>query len=193
MRLLQIDFAPRGMQRILYAAPPLQVVLAVAGLLLCVSGVLTMTWLGRASVESRTAGAQLAAQRQALPETRQIPAQPLAISEEQAEGINATIRRLNLPWSALLDAVEKATPSSVALMSLEPDAKRNVVKAVAEARSPEQMADYIFRLKQQPFFGHVVLTHHEITGEEARPNGKGGEPVKPVRFEIEVQWREPVR
>jgi len=52
------------------------------------------------------------------------------------------------------------------------------------------MASYIGRLKQQPFFGHVVLTHHEAASDEVRPNAKGGESIKPLRFEFEVQWRE---
>jgi len=190
MRTLQIDFAPRGVKRMLYSARPLTAAMALAGLLLCVCGLLTMAWLGQPATDGGAAETPMVVAKPLPTDGPKVAAQKVSVSAEQAEAINATIRRLNLPWSALLDAMEKATPASVALISLEPDAKRNVVKGVAETRTPEQMASYIGRLKQQPFFGHVVLTHHEAASDEVRPNAKGGEPIKPLRFEFEVQWRE---
>ena len=94
--------------------------------------------------------------------------------------INAAIARLNIPWSDVFDAIEAATPGSIALISLEPDVKKQVVKGSAEALTSDGMIAYIELLKQQPLFVNVILIKHEVSLQD---------PYKPLRFEFEAQWQ----
>jgi hypothetical protein len=100
----------------------------------------------------------------------------------QAATINSAIMQLNLPWRGLHDAVQAATPPAVALLSLEPDPKKRVLRITAEAKGSEDMIGYVERMKAQDWFANVTLTRHEI--DDQYPN-------HPVRFELDAQWRQP--
>jgi len=80
-----------------------------------------------------------------------------------------------------MKAVERATPSSVALLELEPDVKRHLIKGHAEAKTASVMLTYLARLRQQPYLGNVMLARHEINDQD---------PNRPIRFEFEVEWAE---
>jgi hypothetical protein len=100
----------------------------------------------------------------------------------QAQAINAAIASLNLPWRELFDAVKSASTPSVALLALEPDAARRTLKVTAEAKALDDMVDFRDRLARHEFFTMVLLLDHERQVQE---------PQHPVRFAIEVRWREP--
>lgn len=105
----------------------------------------------------------------------------MVIPDAQAAAVNSAIAQLNLPWRDVFDAVESATPASIALLALEPDAKKHLVRGLAEAKSSDGMIAYIEQLKQQAFFGAVILTRHEINEQD---------PNQPIRFQFEAQWTE---
>lgn len=112
---------------------------------------------------------------------RKMVANQFVIPESQAIAVNKAIEQLNLPWRDLFDALESATPNSIALIAIEPDAKKHVLKAIAETKTSDEMIGYIEQLKKQPFFGNVILTKHEINDQD---------PNKPVRFQLEAVWVE---
>ena len=101
------------------------------------------------------------------------------VTETKAKAVNQAIAKLNLPWHDLLDALEAATPSSIALLSVEPDAPRRLLRASAEAKTSKEMATYLKNLRIAGFFDSVLLTKHEIN--EADPN-------RPLRFQFEARW-----
>ena len=183
MSPIRIDFAPRSLGRELASMGPLSLLFAGVGVALCLVGIFEWNELaqrqGARQAEMERVQAGIAARG------AHVASAPIAtISEAQAIVVNSAIQQLNLPWSRVLDAIERATPSSVALLELEPDAKRHLVKGVAEARNVDVMIDYIGRLKQQPFFGNAVLTRHEVNKEA---DGQDANP--PLRFEFEAEWR----
>jgi Tfp pilus assembly protein PilN len=90
------------------------------------------------------------------------------------------IAQLNLPWRDVLDAIERATPSDVALLSLEPDAAKQSLKGMAEAKDPTGMIGYIESLQQQDFFSDVALLRHETNEADTH---------KPVRFQFDIRWQ----
>ena len=102
--------------------------------------------------------------------------------EAQAAAVNAIVSQLNLPWRDVHDALAAGTPSSIALLALEPDARRQRLRIQAEARDSDGMVGYIEQLKRQELFTDVVLVSHEVN--DADPN-------KPVRFELEASWSAP--
>jgi Tfp pilus assembly protein PilN len=109
-----------------------------------------------------------------------VPLAPAALlPAPQIAAINSATEQLNLPWRDLLDAVEAATPKDIALLTLEPDGRKHILKGVAEARDSDAMLAYIEALQQQEFFSNVVLTRHDTNEQDAR---------KPLRFQFEAQW-----
>lgn len=103
------------------------------------------------------------------------------ISAERANAVNHAISQLNLPWRELLDALETATPKTIALLSLEPDATRRQLKCVAEAKDSDAMIHYMEQLRNSTFFDSAVLLRHEVMEQD---------PNKPLRFQFEAHWSE---
>lgn len=179
MTRLDIDFAPPGWRRSRHRVPMWGWLAGTVGLLLCVTAALA----GSVAVERqrvREAQLQRAQLRVAASMQAPMPVAPVPIAPAQAAAVNAAIAQLNLPWLKLQDALATATPAAVALLALEPDARKQMLKITAETRSSDAMIEYIAQLKQQELFGtRVQLLRHEIN--ELDPN-------KPMRFQIEAHW-----
>ena len=180
MRPVRIDFAPASLARTLHRTPLAAWLLAAFALLLC---------LGAAAAGASLMERQRSHERQlaALQARAAVPvAAPVAdaapISEPQATAVNGAVMQLNLPWRALQDAVAAATPAGVALLALEPDAKKRTLRISAEARTSDEMIDYVARLKREELFSDVALTHHEINDQD---------PNRPIRFELDAAWSAP--
>ncbi|WP_308622161.1 PilN domain-containing protein [Massilia sp. Se16.2.3] len=78
--------------------------------------------------------------------------------------------------------MRSATPANVALLALEPDAKKRVLRITAEARSSDDMLAYVAALGREEWFGAVTLARHEV--QEQDPN-------RPVRFQVDAEWGTP--
>ncbi len=175
MKRLRIDFAAPGARRALHRASAAHCLLIAAGLALCVS-------VGLALAKARALDQALQARQQSEQAGRAAAPPPVPaaqISQSQANAVNATVQRLNLPWRDLRDALDVATPDSVALLAIEPDPRTRVLTVLAEANGSDAMLAYIEQLKRQPFFVNVTLTKHETNELD---------PVRPLRFELEAQW-----
>lgn len=180
MRAMQVNFAPRSATQVIASMQPRHWLLAGIGFVLCLGGIVAMqnltTQQAARQAELEKVLAQAAARSAPAAQTKKS-----SLTDAQISAVNRAIQQLNLPWSRLLTAIERATPANVALLELTPDAKRHLVKGVAEAKTINAMLAYIKRLKQQPFMGNVILTRHEISDKDAN---------RPVRFEFEAEWRE---
>jgi Tfp pilus assembly protein PilN len=178
MRKLQIDFAPPSLRRSLFHLAPATWIGLAAGLALCFGAALTAGQLA----QQRQARAELV-QRQSQHQARlthvPTPVAHTPIPTAQAQAVNAAIGQLNLPWRDLQDALAAATPTNVALLALEPDAKKRQLKLRGEAKSSDDMVAYIEALKAQEFFSDVVLMKHEINDQD---------PNRPIRFQLAASW-----
>lgn len=183
MNKIHIDFAPRTFWRAVVMTRPLASVLVIIGVALCIGDLFSMRDLQQQyrihQSELEKLHAQVSANRLRIstPERN-------SISEAQANALNRAIEQLNLPWGVLMDSIERATPATVALIELVPDAKRHVLKGVAEAKTSDLMIAFIGRLKQQSSFSNVTLTKHDINDQDT---------ARPFRFEFEAEWREDVQ
>lgn len=180
MRAIHVDFAPRSPGRVIASMRPVHWLLAGIGLVMCVGSMIALHDLTQRQAARQAELEQVKAQAAALTAPSADTRKP-AIPEAQASTVNSAIQQLNLPWSRLLTAIERATPSSVALLELSPDAKKHLVRGMAEAKTTGTMLAYITRLKQQPFMGNVILTKHEISDQDTN---------RPLRFEFEAEWLE---
>jgi hypothetical protein len=111
-------------------------------------------------------------------------AAPRAISrerlDEEARHAEAVVRELTLPWPLVMGAIEQAAMRDVALLELEPDAGRRLLKLSAEARSRSAMFRYLRRLSVSKSLGEVHLVRHEVRRDD---------PQRPVRFAVEADLR----
>lgn len=180
MKRMHIDFAPHSLRRVAARTQFLTWLIGIIGLTLCATAISTAFDLLQ---QQRTGQSHL--QRLQSDLAKRVAQKPtpkkVTIQEVQADAVNNAVAQLNLPWRDVLDAIENATPPTIALLALEPNAKKQLVKGVAEAKSSDGMIAYIEQLKQQAFFDIVVLTRHEINEQD---------PNKPIRFQFEAQWTE---
>lgn len=176
MRRQSINFAPHSYTRLKQETPAAAKVLGVIGLGLCLA----------AALEARDRLDRLAALDRALAQAEgdlaahtrgRAPVADIPIPEAQATAVNAAVRQLNLPWRAVLDAVEAGTPKTIALLALEPDARRGLIRIEAEAADGEAMLAYVKQLKQQPLLAGAVLQKHRTEESQAR---------RPLRFQIDA-------
>ncbi|MCA1323582.1 PilN domain-containing protein [Herbaspirillum sp. alder98] len=152
--------------------------MAIAGLSLCVFLALHIQskWKTVQAGQQRLLSLQQSLARQ---QERQLPSRREDIPAERANAVNQAVSQLNLPWRDVLDALELATPGSIALLSMEPDAVKRTLKCVAEARDGEAMLAYLEQLKRAEFFDSVVLLRHELVEKD---------PGKPIRFQFDAHW-----
>jgi len=178
MRPLRIDFAPPSLARTWFHTTRTARVLAAVAIVLATGAALQAWQLAEQRRVDALQEAQVA-QRHAVPLVVTPQAARVTVGLAQAAAVNAAVLQLNLPWRALHDAIGAATPASVALLALEPDARKHLVRITAEAKGSDAMIAYVEALQKQDWFTTVALTHHEIN--EVDPN-------RPIRFQIEAQW-----
>jgi Tfp pilus assembly protein PilN len=180
MKKVNIDFAPPGLARTVFHTPRqtwaivLAVVVIASALGAARIGMKQRQW------EVELLRAQSAARTQAQAKAVVPVAVRPPVPEAQAAAVNAAVLQLNLPWRALHDAVQAGTPANIALLALEPDAKKSSLRITAEARSSDDMIAYVEQLQKGEWFSAVLLSRHEINEQD---------PNRPIRFQIDAQWR----
>lgn len=183
MNRIRIDFAPPSLSRSLLRTGLWTWLLFVMGVTLCLVAALNVNALtakiAAVDEETRSFETKLSERAAAQPVSKKI-----TINEGQANAVNTAIAQLNLPWRDIFDAIEAATPATVALLALDPDAEKHIVKGLAEAKSSDEMIDYIARLKRQSFLQDVVLLKHEVNEQDSN---------RPLRFQFEAHWTEIVQ
>ncbi|MFD2273962.1 hypothetical protein ACFS07_31255 [Undibacterium arcticum] len=137
--VIGIDFAPASIRRSIARTGLWAWLIGTAGLLLCVGAAMIASELmqQRSALKSELRQTQTALAARALrqPAATQLATQ-LATSVAQALAVNGAIAQLNLPWRDVFESIESATPATIALLALEPDAKKQLVKGWAEAKKP---------------------------------------------------------
>lgn len=133
---------------------------------------------GIASQEAQIAGLERTAQRKPTG-TRQtaLETQQLGVEIRYA---NQVVQELSLPWDRLFQAVETAGSEDVALLTVEPDARKRLLKITGEARNLAAVLAYIRLLEQQPVLTDIYLQNHQIQQQDAD---------KPIRFALTASWR----
>ena len=173
MRALRLDYVAG---RVASRAGP---VFLVAGVLLAALALL----------EHRAVREELTAQQSRLAEIRTSGKPAAAGAPRSAGDVQAAaqdvkaaqlaLQRLSLRWDQLFGALESAQVSGVALLAIEPDAGKSMVKLSAEARSADDMLDYVARLQAADGLADVMLASHQI---------KQGDPLQPLRFAVVAAW-----
>lgn len=89
------------------------------------------------------------------------------------------LMQLSLPWDELFNAVETPDDDKIALLSIEPDAQKHLVRISGEARSLDCMLNYVRLLQERGLLSEVNLKSHQIYQQD---------PDKPIRFSLVAAW-----
>lgn len=106
------------------------------------------------------------------------------LSDDTRRNLNTVIRQLNTPWQDLFNELERLTPSEVALISIEPDPRREKIRLQAEAKTLDALLTYAADLQYQGVFGRLSYTKYEINELDSN---------KPTRLNFELELRAPKR
>ena len=109
--------------------------------------------------------------------------------DKHADGAAAESRaafaELSLPWSRLLQELERASAESegrVAVLGIEPDREKHQLRVLAEARTLPLALAYVQRLQASDALRFPMLESHEVQTRD---------PERPVRFQIRADWSVP--
>jgi hypothetical protein len=100
---------------------------------------------------------------------------------EPVKRANAVARELSRRWDEVFGAIEAVSDAEVALLAIEPDAQKGVVRITAESKNKNAMLRYLTRLQDRRPLQRVLLDHHEVRTQE---------PERPVRFVLTGEWEE---
>ncbi|MBL8374162.1 hypothetical protein [Accumulibacter sp.] len=181
MQRLRIDFVQPPLWRLPGVGRDRQILLALSALAALAGVVLAWHWLDTAR-EIDEAKQAIAVARQELVQRTPPPAPPLLLSELQVRATNSAIAQLNTPWPAVLDGFERVATGEVALLQIEPDHRRGLVKGVAEAKSHQQMLLYLAVLGAVDPFAGAMVRKQEVNEKDAN---------RPLRFMFEALLEEP--
>jgi hypothetical protein len=93
---------------------------------------------------------------------------------------NEVAHELSRRWDRVFLALESARAPDVALLAIEPDPRKGVLKITAEAKAKNAMLDYVDRLQAAQPLQRVMLESHELQLQVAE---------KPVRFVVTAAWK----
>ena len=114
---------------------------------------------------------------------RKVATSPRAINDlaQEIKHANEVLNQITLPWDKLFQAVEWSSGKDVALLTIEPDAEKHVVKISGEAKNIEAALNYVQHLSDQEIFNSVYLQNHQVQEQN---------PEKPVRFALIATWKD---
>lgn len=148
-----------------------------AGWLLLAAGLALAGWSGWQGAQTQAA---LDAAVAAAPRTTRAPARHVVPAVAGAQAAHEANAQLAIPWDALFVRLETNLPRTVALVSLEADARKPEATLTAEAMRAQDMLAWIEQLRLEAGFAGVALVSHALQESEAQ---------QPLRFVLRLDWR----
>lgn len=146
------------------------------------AGAAWQAWQLRQQATALTEATDALASMPARPARAPATPVPGAPAAQEARAWHQVMARLNTPWPAIFDALDRATPAGVALLGIDPRPAEGSIRIQAEARTLDELLKYTAQLQAAPPFGQVLLVKHETHEQD---------PQRPVRLTLEVRLRTP--
>jgi hypothetical protein len=172
LKTMRINFAEHG-ERVSLSGTV--VLLLGAGVMMLSIGVLQDILARTALIEARLGQLKVPAR------TADAGAGGARAAGDAVKRANAVARELARRWDSVFLAIESASDPEVALLAIEPDAGKGLVRITAEARNKVAMLRYVTRLQSRQPLQRVLLERHEVRLQE---------PERPVRFIVAGGWGE---
>ena len=100
-------------------------------------------------------------------------------SQQEIARANEILKQLSLPWNNLFQTLESTSTKDIALLSIQPDSNKQLVRISGQARNFAALLTYITRLEHSGILNHVYLTRHEV---------QTADPQKPINFSLIALW-----
>lgn len=147
-------------------------------------GILAIFASGEAFIDSNREKSDVEAaaanmERKRAPAARTVSERDAKRVAEEVKVADSIAGRLTLPWADLFDALEASSMSNVALLAIEPDVAKRVLRITAEAKTKNDMLAYVDKLNEDRRLLNVHLMEHQL-----QPTTPG----EPVRFSIQASW-----
>lgn len=175
MKRLHVDFVEPPLWCLPVAARPRQVLIALGLGALFAGAAISWQWL-RLAQQIDAANNAIVRVRQEMG-LRTPPRAPLRLSEPEIIAINNAVGQLNTAWPALLDAFESVATADIALLQIEPDHRRRLVKGLAEAKNHQHMLAYLAAIGATRPFVNAMVSKQEVNEKD---------PNRPLRFMFEA-------
>ena len=176
MKKIVLDFKQQGPR------------ISLAGVVLLAAGVLVAAQLAMQSsdLHARIGLAEQKLTRLEKEGKRHFQGQPVQAADSatlqlEVKQANEILHRLAMPWHGLFQAIESSNEKEIALLSVQPDMQRGVLRLAGEAKSFDALLAYVERLEKNEALTRVFITQHEIRNQD---------PDKPVRFSLVANWVE---
>lgn len=101
-------------------------------------------------------------------------------TQRELDNAQRILQELVLPWGQLFRGVESAIGNQAALLSVEPDASRGLVRITGEARNYPALIELMKRLESLQVLERVHLVSHEVREDL---------PQRPYHFALVGYWR----
>jgi nitrate reductase NapAB chaperone NapD len=88
---------------------------------------------------------------------------------------------LMVPWGDVFNALEASALNDLALLAIEPDAKKRQLKITAEAKNKDILFSYLEKLEASDELANVYLLKHEIVEDVDQ---------HPIRFVAVATWKD---
>jgi Tfp pilus assembly protein PilN len=154
------------------------------GLVTLVLGIIALLSVGQAFIgvhrEKEALDEALArAERKHVPAVRALSESDRKRFAEDIKLADSIAERLTLPWAELFQALEASSSRNIALLALEPDVSKRILRITAEARNKTDMLEYVHRLSNDQRLLSVHLMDHQLQAQT---------PGEPVRFSVQASW-----
>ena len=120
-----------------------------------------------------------AIKQQTLPKSASVQNVSQTIPAAELKQVATIVQSLVTPWPDLLLAIEQADLPDVALISIDPDIKKQQVSLAGEAKNLLMVLRYIEKLEAQTALQEVYLQKHMVEETDVS---------KPVTFGIVAKW-----
>jgi hypothetical protein len=116
------------------------------------------------------------------PENKTVAVQTVVETASEAELKYARdiVAQLSTPWNPLMSTLEQSIVPNIALLSIEPNRKKQQIILTGQAKNIESTLSYIKQLEHIETLSQVYLLKHSIDQSD---------PYKPVGFTILAQWK----
>ena len=160
---------------------PPNLIINSLGILMLLASLLLLgfVWQHYQSQQANVAAIVQAIKQQALPKSASVQNVSQAIPAAELKQVSDIVQLLVMPWPDLLLAIEQADLPDVALISIDPDIKKQQVSLAGEAKNLQIVLRYIEKLEAQSALQEVYLQKHMVEENDVS---------KPVTFGIVAKW-----
>lgn len=100
-------------------------------------------------------------------------------TRRELEVARHALQELALPWEPLFKSIEASIGNNTALLAIEPDAAKRVLRINGEARNYPAVLAFMARLEKTQVLNGVHLISHQLREDAAE---------RPVQFTLAASW-----